>query len=302
MRTQEQCLDEERPHMPIRGEASFYSANSLSDALSAIGERGPEGQAIAGGTWVMRAALRGEPANRAYVSLARIDSLRQVVVTDPGIEVGACVTHAQLARALHSHLEFRGLAIAAGASANPAVRNVATVGGNLCAVGFPAADLVPSLMALAARVELNSNAGAETMSVEDFVKTRSRLEPGRLVQRIILSRSALATTLSSHVRLPLREAGDYPVAIVSIAVSLKQDGTVERARVVVGSVESIPRRWLHMEVELIGHVLDPARTADRARILTDEFVGRDGVEAPGWYRVKVLPTLMKRAIEQLRSS
>ena len=286
--------------MIARREASFHRAGSLQDALAALDERGAQGQAIAGGTWLMRATLRGESTDRAYVSLCAIEALKQVVVTHAQVEIGACVTHAGLASALASLPEFQGLRFAAGASANPAVRNMATVGGNLCAAGFAAADLVPALLAVEARVEVGSRTDTDIMTVEEFLALRHRLEPGRLVQRILLPRRPPAPILSAHARLPLRRAGDYPVAIVSVALTLKPDRTVERARVALGAVESAARRWTQMEEALLGRVLDAQDVADRARALTDGFVGRDGVEAPGWYRVSVLPVLMARAIGQLR--
>ncbi len=285
--------------MPFQDDASFYSAASLAEALSALHERGCDGQAIAGGTWVMRAELRGESQERAYVSLARLEELRGVSSNAAKVDIGACVTHAQLAVALQSETAYRGLATAASHSANPAIRNVATVGGNLCAAGFAAADLVPALIALGARVEVDAIAGVETMSVEDFVNLRGRLEPGRIVRRVILPREASSSMISAHVRLPLRKAGDYPVAIVSIAVLMKPNRTVDSIRVAVGSVEATPRRWPGLEADLIGRALKPSVAIRLADTHVTDFLGRDGAEAPGWYRVKVLPTLVGRAVEQL---
>jgi carbon-monoxide dehydrogenase medium subunit len=98
----------------------------------------------------------------------------------------------------------------------------------------------------------------------------------------------------------LRKAGDYPVAIVSIAVTLDPRGVVKSARVAVGSVEPVARRWRRLEADLNGQPLDPNLAADRAESLCGDFQGRDGVEAPGWYRVKVLPNLVRRAIGAIR--
>jgi len=285
--------------MPPPGEASFYRAHGVADALSALHERGERGEAIAGGTWVMRAPLRGIPQDRAYVSIADIEELRQVSLSETEVVIGAGVSHSQLAHALASNPPCHGLAYAAGHSANPAIRNVATVGGNLCAAGFAAADLLPALMSLGAQVDLEGRAGADRISLERFVEIRDTLQPGHLICKIIVPLDRRSAQRSAHVRLPLRRAGDYPVAIVSVAVSLSPGGVVEHACVVVGSVEPIPRRWPAMEAALTGRLLDSKLAIASAEAAADEFVGRDGVEAPGWYRVKVLPTLMGRVIEQL---
>ena len=65
--------------------------------------------------------------------------------------------------------------------------------------------------------------------------------------------------------------------------------------IAVGSVEPVARRWERLEAALIGHPLDPAEAARTATELADEFVGRDSVDAPAWYRVNVLPGLIRRA-------
>jgi len=102
------------------------------------------------------------------------------------------------------------------------------------------------------------------------------------------------------MRLPLRRAGDYPVAIVSIAAALGRDGLVASARVAVGSVEPVARRWWRLEADLIGRSLDSGWAAGKAESYSEDFRGRDGVEAPGWYRVKVLPILVRRAVDAIR--
>ena len=48
---------------------------------------------------------------------------------------------------------------------------------------------------------------------------------------------------------------------------------------------------------MIGHPLDPHRAAEQAEGLSADFAGRDGIDAPGWYRLKVLPSLVRRAVE-----
>lgn len=275
----------------------LYTATSLADAVAALADRGEAGAPLAGATWIMRAPLRHEPMDRAYVAISRISELRRIDALDHEISAGACVTHAELASALASMPEVRALAQAAGDSANPAVRQVATVGGNLCTAAFAAPDLVPALICLGAELELETTRGSERVTVERFLDIRTDIDPGCLVRRVIVPRRP---GRSVHIRLPLRKAGDYPVAIVSLSATLGPTGTVESVNVVVGSVESVARRWRRLEDGLVGRSLDPQRAAEQAEDLCGEFAGRDGIEAPGWYRVKVLPSLVRRAVASLQ--
>jgi aerobic carbon-monoxide dehydrogenase medium subunit len=282
--------------MPAADER-LYIATSLSDALAALADRGRSGAPLAGATWIMRAPLREERQELSYVALSKIGELRQVDILDSEIRIGACVTHAELAHSLAPLPECGALAQAAARSANPAIRGVATIGGNLCTPAFAAADLVPALICLEAEVEIAAPRTCERMSLEHFLALRANLEPGRFVRQVIVPRNARR---SAHLRLPLRKAGDYPVAIVSVAVAFAADGLVGSAKVAVGSVEPVARRWTRLEEDLIGRPLDSAWAADRAARYCADFRGRDGVEAPGWYRVKVLPSLVRRAVEAIR--
>jgi carbon-monoxide dehydrogenase medium subunit len=275
---------------------SLYVAPSLAHALEALAERGAEGAPFAGGTWIMRAPLRHEDIRPAYVGLGRVTELGRIEIDADHVVIGAGVTHVRLAEALRDAPELEGLAAAAGRSANPAVRRAATVGGNLCTADFAAADLVPALLCLEAEVEIAALAGVQRLSLEAFLAARDTLEPGRLLTGVRVPRSP---SRSAHARLPLRKAGDYPVAILSMAVTCDDAGRVVRARVAVGSVEPVARRWPALEAALTGAPLDAASAERAATDLAGEFDGREGVDAPGWYRVAVLPALARRAIAAL---
>ena len=283
--------------MSWQAETRLYIAPTLDDAVAALAERGRDGAPLAGATWIMRASLREERHDLSYVAISKIASLRELSVGEREVSIGACVTHAEIARELTSVPDCRALALAAGNAANPAIRQVATIGGNLCAANFAAADLVPALLCLDTEIELHGPGGAEQIPLSRFLEIRTSLAPGRLVRRVIVRRTPRR---SVHVRLPLRKAGDYPVAIFSLAVTFDAAGVVTSASAAVGSVEAAARRWHELEAELIGHPLDPAHAAEKAEHHCATLRARDGVEAPGWYRLKVLPNLVRKAANAMR--
>jgi carbon-monoxide dehydrogenase medium subunit len=244
----------------------------------------------------MRAPIRREELCQSYVGIGGIAELRAVEVTGGEIHIGACVTHARLTTALAGIDECDGLVVAAGAAANPAVRQMATVGGNLCAFDFPASDLSPALLCLDASVELGTPGGRERVSIGRFLEIRRNLHPATLLTKVVIKRGSMRC---GHVRLPLRKAGDYPVAIVSMAAILASDGSIENVRVAVGSVEATARRWPELEARLGGRRLDHLQARDMAKFESSVFRGRDSVEAPGWYRVQVLPSLVRRAVRAI---
>jgi carbon-monoxide dehydrogenase medium subunit len=281
-------------HPPAR--RSLHIARSVTEALEARARLGDNAEFFAGGTWIMRADRREEFEDRHYISIGGIEALAGISISKDEVVIGASASHAELAAALTEVAEFRALHVAAEKSANPAIRNLATVGGNVCTGGFAAADLVPALLCLSASLEFSGADGLERVPLETFLKTRSAVLPGRILTRVIVPRRPRH---SAHARLPLKKAGDYPVAIVSASFALGKNGTVEDAVIAVGSVEHSARRWTSLETTIRGLRPTPADVVALAKETAGAFQGRDGVEAPGWYRVKVLPELARRAFEDL---
>jgi len=272
----------------------LFMAGTVADAVAVLAERGADCAPFAGGTWIMRAPVRGEAHFTSYVGIGRIAELNTVDITDHDIRIGACVTHARLFASLEAVVQCNGLKAAAAQAANPAVRHMATLGGNLSVREFPASDLPPALLCLDAGIELRTPSGHERIPIDRFLNIRANLEPGALVTGVVIRRCPLRT---GHARLPLRKGGHYPVAIVSVAVALGSDGSVEDIRVAVGSVEPSARRWPQLEERLLGRPLDPCTAHAFAESCANSFTGRDSIEAPGWYRVQILPALVRRAVE-----
>lgn len=284
--------------MPVSKTDSLYVAASVADAVAALADRGAAATVMAGATWTMRTPLRGDNCQaRSYVAISKIQDFRRIEISENQVVIGSCVTHAELVAGLPASPEFHGLAMAAESSANPAIRQVATIGGNLCAADFPAADLVPALLSLDAEIELETLNRTVRLTLEEFLRLRASSETGYLLSRVIIPRRAI---ISAHARLPLRKAGDYPVAIVNLSLEKEPGGVIRAARIAVGSVERVAKRWRRLETAMVGRRIDPIEASKQALAVLDDFAGRDGVEAAGWYRVQVLPTLVRRAIEALQ--
>jgi carbon-monoxide dehydrogenase medium subunit len=149
---------------------------------------------------------------------------------------------------------------------------------------------------LEAEVELRAGMQQEWLALAEFLSRRAALPTAALLTRIRFARQPLCC---AHARLPLRRAGDYPVAIVSASARLAEDGRIDELRLAVGSVESVAKRWPRLEAFARGRRLDPEEMASAAELFREDFTGRDGVEAEGWYRIQVLPALVRRAARSL---
>lgn len=279
--------------------STFLSPETIGQAVSVLRDLDGAGVPLAGATWISRAAVRCETPPPTYVSLAGIAPLHEIHIDAQRASIGSLATHAGIAEALSGCDDLQALAMAAGKSATPAIRRVATIGGNICATAFAPADLVPPLLALNAEVEMQGESGTKVLPIAEFISQRRHLAPCDLVCRIIIPRT---TRRSAHARLTLRQAGEYPVAHVSIAVTTDAMGRIVEAAIAVGSVEATARRWPGLEAAVVGMAPDPAEMNEIAALHQKEFKGRDAVDAPGWYRERVLPGLVGRAFQALGDS
>ncbi|RYD90377.1 MAG: FAD-binding molybdopterin dehydrogenase, partial [Sphingomonadales bacterium] len=140
--------------------------------------------------------------------------------------------------------------------------------------------------------------GPYEVAMEDFLSSRSACSQPWLITRITVPATK---RLSAHERLPMRKAGDYPCAIVSVSVELDDAGLIGDIRIGVGAVEAVARRWHGLERALAGYPPLPEIAEQAARDLIGDFTGRDAVDAPGWYRTSVLPVLVRRAFARLQN-
>jgi carbon-monoxide dehydrogenase medium subunit len=275
-----------------------HRARSLDEALEEL-ERFPEAEPLAGGTWIMRAPLRGESFAPGYVGLDGVAALREIDSRGDVVAIGSLVTHAQLA-AGDGPPAFAAIATAARLSAFPAVRSVATVAGNIAARGFPEADLVPALLAADATVEVVSRDGADAVPLAAYLSGRDRGPAGELITGV--SVPAPAGRRSGFARLTVRGGGEYAVASVAVSVDLDDGGVVQAARLAVGGVEETARMLPGAAELLAGSTLAPTVVAQVGAVAAAACRPREGLDAPGWYRRAVLPGLVRRAIADLEVS
>ncbi len=271
----------------------LLSPQTAEEALALLLANDGSGRLVAGATWIMRGHTRGEILAPHLIALHRIPELRGVEFGDGHCRIGAMAIHDRIARAIAADAgDLAALKIATGHSANPGIRRLATLGGNLCSTGFANADLIPALMCLDARVGVLDADGRRAFDMDAFMARRRDLAP-LIVTHVDFRRHR---RLTAHARTPDR---DYPVCIVSLALTLDESGCVSELRLALGAVEADARRWLRFEARALGRRPDPPEMAEIARELADEFTPVSGLDAPGWYRLQVLPALVRRAFEHI---
>ena len=265
--------------MPV----TVKSLGSLAEAASALtADRGA--RFLGGGTLIMRALNEGD-ATIATIVRVTDPALSRIGSSGARIELGAAVTMAQI-------LAARDLAFlhpAARTVGGPAVRSMATAGGNLFAPA-PYGDLATALLALDASVIV---AAGREMPLEELLALRDR-PPAPLIGAILLPRPAGPDAFRFRKVSRVRPKG---VSVLSIAAHLPlSSGRVAGARVAYGAMARTPMRARAVERALEGRALDEAGIADAVRVAAEGTAPRTDAIATEWYRREVLPVHLRRLL------
>ena len=270
----------------------YLRPSTLPEALAALAA-GPR-IVLAGGTDYYPARVNRPPEDE-IVDVTAIPALRGIEERREGWRIGATCTWSEIIAAPLPPL-FDGLKAAAREVGGVQIQNTGTLAGNLCNAS-PAADGVPNLLALDARVELASALGERALPVAEFVlgNRRTARRPDEIVTAILVPRPARAAR-SVFLKLGARRYLVISIVMVAAVATFAEDGTIEAARIAVGACSSAAVRLPALEAALAGRRPDPALVAEEHLALLAPI---DDVRGSAAYRRDAALTLVRRAVEAL---
>ena len=273
----------------------WFSPDSLEDAL-ALFARHADARPVAGGTDLF-VRLRREPGEAPLIGLDRVAALAGIEEADEdgmALAIGATTRIAELADSKLLADRAPLLQRAAHAFAAPAIRNMATIGGNLCTAS-PAGDCLPPLYALDAQVELASAAGRRRLPIAEFIRGpgRTALARGEIVARVLLpAREPFAW--QAYEKIGRRRS--LAISVVSFAglLRLTDARRVAEVHLAWGAVGPTVVSAPEVADGLVGRTLNQA--------LIDAAVGRahaavapiDDLRAGAGYRRALVGNLLRR--------
>jgi CO/xanthine dehydrogenase FAD-binding subunit len=267
--------------MPI----AVKTFSTLGEAASALAAD-RAARFLAGGTLVMRAVNEGDTSFSTIVR-ATDRSMAEIRPAGARITIGAGVTMAQII----ASRELAFLHAVARAVGGPAIRNMATVGGNLFAPS-PYGDFSAALLALDATVAVQGNYSGRETPLEEFLAARDR--SNGLVASITLNRPANPEAFRFRKVSRVKPKG---ISVLSIAAHLPMNGgRIAGARVAYGAMAPTPMRAKAVERALEGRSLDEAGIASAlAAAAEGTSPGTDAI-ASAWYRREMVAVHLKRLL------
>jgi carbon-monoxide dehydrogenase medium subunit len=227
---------------------SLHRPETVEQATELLLELGPAAQPYCGGTELLLVAKLGLTDFTDLVDVKGIDELGGIAA-DGELRIGATTTHRGLEHSELIRERWPSLAKMERHVGNIRVRNVGTIGGNLC-FADPHSDPATYLIAAGAAITIRRGGGAaRRIGVEDFTRGpyQNTLAPGELLVSVHVPPAPPGSALAHH-KMSFRER---PAITVAANVTVR-DGVVTEARLVVGSIGLAPRRMKAAEHELVG--------------------------------------------------
>jgi xanthine dehydrogenase FAD-binding subunit len=256
---------------------------------------------IAGGSDVLIKVREGRLAGVSLVSIHGLDELRGVRVAEDGaLRIGALTSFSRIEADPLIRRHIAVLGEAAGTVGGPQIRNIGTIGGNVCN-GVTSADTASTLVAYEAVMEYAGPDGTRRVPIgEHYVAAgKTALAPDEILTAIIIPRESYAGTAGHYIKYAMREALDIATLGCSANVRLSGNGTtIERLRLAYGVAGPVPMRAFGAEVAANGKAADAETVEKAAQAVLDDIQPRDSWRASAAFRSHLAGELARRAVTE----
>lgn len=271
----------------------YYQPRTLDEAYGYIARFQNGAKYIAGGTDVIIRLKQRAIKLDALVSLKAVSGLSGIRANGE-LTLGGMTLLRDIERSDHIRQHYPALHQAVWVLANPQVRNVATIGGNLCNAA-PSADCAPPLLVMGASVRIEGPEGKREVPIDAFFRGpgATALGPGEILTAITIPQEP-AGTGSAFIKLG-RVSQD--IAKINAAALVVMDGDVcVRCRLAAGAVAPVPMRLKRCESLIEGKRVDRRLLEEVADAASKEVSPITDVRSTEQYRRQVAGVLIKRAL------
>ncbi len=317
----------------------FRAPRTLEEAARILDAERANAMPLAGGTDLLPNMKRRQQVPRTLMSLRHIQSLSGIELSHSGSRLGACLTLSEIAADPRFRNGLTALAQAASLVATPQIRNMATLGGNICldtrcnyydqsyewrksinfclkkdgttcwvapgsskCMAVSSTDTGPALMALGARVRLVSKSGEREVLLSDLYNSDGIDYIKRRPDEILAEvlLDSLQGWKSTYWKLRRRGSFDFPVLSVAAAARLSKDNVVEEARIVIGSAACRPLAAQEAAKSLLGRPLNQQAIEEAAKLAARIAKPLDNADFDMTWRKRVTAEFVTYALRELR--
>lgn len=276
----------------------YLEPKTVEEAVSLLSKYDGKAKVIAGGTDLL-VQIRNKTIEPGYVvDIEGIAGLDYIKYDDrQGLTIGALTPIRSLERSPELQRRFPVISQSASQLGSVAIRNVGTIGGNLCNAA-PSAETAPALIGLSAKAKITSPSGERLVPLEDFFTGPGTtvLGKGELLVEIQVPVPE-PNTKGIYLKHGLRGTIDLAIVGVAVVATFETNGEIcKDIKIVLGAVAPTPIRARKAEGILRGKKIDEALIDQSAEVAANEARPISDVRASAEYRKEMVKVFTRRAI------
>ncbi len=279
----------------ITQEIEYFEPGNIQEALELLDRYGPDAKIIAGGTDLLVQLKLKTVSPRFLISVRKIPELN-IIENGTSLRIGAAVLLCDVLNACTEDGKYSALHEAVQSMATVHIRNMGTIGGNLCNAS-PAADSAPPLLALDAQVRICGLKSERILALSEFFKDVNciAMDYNEILKEIEIPPLPEAT---GSAFLNNSKLGS-DISKVSASAFIKREGddcTV--CRIALGSVAPTPIRSIRTEEFLIGKQLDDQVLEEAGKKVAEEIKPITDIRSTARYRKRVVAVLVNDVLKK----
>jgi aerobic carbon-monoxide dehydrogenase medium subunit len=275
----------------------YLRPKTIPEAVAFLQQYGDDAKILSGGQSLIP-MMKLRIARPAYlIDINRISGLSYIKEEAGFLKIGGLTREADLEASALIRSKYPIILDTAHVIADPQVRNLATVAGNL-AHGDPANDHPATMLALGTQIVATGPAGERIIPIEEFFLSvfSTALKPGEILTEI---RIPIPPTHSGGAYLKLeRKVGDFATAAVAAQVTLDGKGAVQKVGIGLTNVGPTPIKARKAEEFLRGKKVDEANTRQAGQLAAEEAQPSSDLRGPAEYKRGLVKELAKRALSR----
>jgi carbon-monoxide dehydrogenase medium subunit len=273
----------------------YLRPKTIPEAIGFLQQYGDDAKILSGGQSLIP-MMKFRLARPAYlIDINRISGLSYIREEGGYLKIGGLTREADLETSPLIHEKYPLLADTSRVIADPQIRNMATLAGNL-AHGDPANDHPATMLALRAEIVASGPQGDRVLPIDGFFVTlfTTQLQQDEIVTEI---RIPIPPVRSGGAYYKLeRKVGDFATAAVAAQLTLDAGGACQNAGIGLTNVGATPIRAANAENFLVGKPLDDANVTQAASLAAEEAQPSSDLRGPESYKRGLVKELTRRAL------
>ena len=277
---------------------NYYNASTIKEAVTLLKEH-PDARIISGGSDVLIKIHEGKMAGTSLVCIRDIKEIKGIDLMESGdiyIGAGTTFSHVTSNPIIQKYIPVLGEAV--DQVGGPQVRNIGTIGGNVCN-GAVSADSVPTLFSLNAMLRIADGTGGRMIPIRDFYLGPGKvdLHQGDVLTHIVIPGKEYQGYHGHYIKYSMRNAMDIATLSCSVVSKVNPEKKIlEDVRITFGVAAPVPYRCVETENAIKGMPLGEELLSKVEEMVRQEIHPRDSWRASREFRLQIGGEIARRAL------